>query len=998
MTLTGLWKLALDPGNAGRAEGWFESPRAEATDVPVPGIIQQVFPAYHGVAWYWLIFQGDLDCDAEHNLQLRFEAVDYFGEVWLNGQLLGSHEGSETPFSLDATAAYRAGAANCLAVRVINTTTERIDGLLLAEVPHCHRAVPFKCGSAFNCGGLTGAVVLRRVPVVRIEDVFAAPDIGRGSFRVRVALRNDRAQAAWVTLSACIGPAATDATSTDAAWRDRLELKPGDSLCEFDLHLPQPRLWELDDPFLYQLTVDLEAQGATAKMQAAAPLQQSYRLRCGLRELRVDRGYFRLNGRRLFLRSTHTTNHFPLGQHVPITPDHLRRDLINAKAAGFNCVRFIAGMAWPEQLDFCDELGLMVYEECLAGWCLGDSPQMGARYDQSTAGMVLRDRNHACVTIWGLLNETPDGPVFRQAVAFLRKLRVLDDSRLVLLGSGRWDCQWSIGSASNPGSAEWEHVWSVEAPGAPAAPFRRDDDTFGAYFQQAGDAHAYPIVPHSDKLTHFIRTLGEGCKPVFLSEYGIGSLMNVVRELRCCEQARAQRVEAGQVVPVSEYEDAEALREMADNLATDWHRLGFEEVYPVLEDMLRDSQRLHVRQRLLGFDLIRANPQLCGYNLTGMLDHGITGEGVWSFWREWKPGILDALCDGWAPLRWCLFLTPLHGYTERPITVEVVLANEDVLPPGDYPVVVRICRQREGVHALGGATPGMVWEKRTTVTVARPAANTDGPLAIPVLKEEITLPGPAGAFELRAYLERGAAPAGGRLVFRLEDAADLPILKAEVLQWGLESRVQNWLTRHGVVCRPFSTHLRGNKPRVILVGEPPESARTQATWRKLVQLIDQGSVAIFLSPAAFKRGDDAVAWLPLVNKGRCYEFSDWLYHKECVARAHPVFEGLQAPGILDWDYWGQVIPHIIFEGQDTPDEVMAAAFAVCHWPAGYAAGTLLGAYKLGAGRIVLNTMRILENLDRHPAADRLLLNLLSRGTDAIVVPKTGLVDGQSCPA
>ena len=65
------------------------------------------------------------------------------------------------------------------------------------------------------------------------------------------------------------------------------------------------------------------------------------------------------------------------------------------------------------------------------------------------------------------------------------------------------------------------------------------------------------------------------------------------------------------------------------------------------EDMLRD------RQPLLSFDLIRSNPKICGYNPTGMPGHALTGEGLWTFWREWKPGIADALADGWAPLRWC---------------------------------------------------------------------------------------------------------------------------------------------------------------------------------------------------------------------------------------------------------------------------------------------------------------------------------------------------------
>ena len=106
-------------------------------------------------------------------------------------------------------------------------------------------------------------------------------------------------------------------------------------------------------------------------------------------------------------------------------------------------------------------------------------------------------------------------------------------------------------------------------------------------------------------------------------------------------------------------------------------------------------------ERLLTFDLIRSNPKLCGYNLTGMLDHALTGEGVWSFWREWKPGVFDALSDGWAPLRWCLFAHPLHGYAGRPLTVEAVLANEDVLPAGEYPARFRVI-----------GPEGVAWERR----------------------------------------------------------------------------------------------------------------------------------------------------------------------------------------------------------------------------------------------------------------------------------------------
>jgi len=52
-------------------------------------------------------------------------------------------------------------------------------------------------------------------------------------------------------------------------------------------------------------------------------------------------------------------------------------------------------------------------------------------------------------------------------------------------------------------------------------------------------------------------------------------------------------------------------------------------------------------------------------------------------------------------------------------------------------------------------------------------------------------------------------------------------------------------------------------------------------------------------------------------------------------------------------------------------------------PGGYASGVLLGAYRRGEGRIVLNTLSILDHLGAHPAADRLLLNLVDYGASGM---------------
>ncbi len=933
------WVLAADPENVGKDQQWWTQPTVDAKPARVPGIIQETVPRYHGVAWYWRTFDAPAHPDANGRYLLRFWAVDYLAQVWVNDVAVGGHEGGETPFVLDVTDAVKPGAPNRLAVRVLNPKKEPIDGIVLAETPHRNKGIPLTVGGSYNSGGITEPVELVLAPPVRMDDVFVRADWKSGKVSIATTVTNALPGETKASFSFVIVHA--DRVEQVASGTAESTVAPGANRVESSLDVPDRRLWNLDDPHLYRLTVNMKTPETL----------DTYSVRFGFRDFRVEKGYFRLNGKRIFLKSSHTGNHCPVGMILP--PDQardlLRKDLIYAKASGFNMVRFIAGIAHPYQLDLCDEIGLMVYEETLAGWLLGDSPKMAERFDLSIREMILRDRNHPSVTIWGMLNETNDGPVFRHAVDSLALVRSLDDTRLALLDSGRWDGAFNIGSASNPGSAQWECVWGVESPDFQG---HAGGGPYGGYFTGAGDAHVYPSTPHTPEIEQGIRTLGSDSKPVFLSEYGIGSLMNAIRELRHYEQYGFN----------PDYEDFAYFRTTSEKLTADWTRYGMDGVYAFPEDMLHDSQALHCRQRLLGFNALRSNPKICGYNLTGLLDHGFTGEGLWSFWREWKPGIVDALQDGWAPLRWCAFVSPMHGYVNRPFKVEAVLANEDVLAPGAYPVTLRIVGPQ-----------GIAWERKTEAVVPEPAPGEDGPLAIPVSVDEVTLAGPAGAYEFAVSMDHGGAPLGGRLKFYVSDVGAVspqPSMKA----WGIGEAAEQWLARHGVACAPFDGAVQDAR-EIVLVGGIDANAEQRTA---LLRHIACGSTAIFLTPAAFRRGDDSTGWLPLKEKGRVNHFPDWLYHKECVAKVHPIFEGLQPKGVMDWDYYGPVISHDFIEGAELPEEVAAAAFAICHSgpPMGYASGVMVGAYRFGQGRFIVNTFNVLDHLDRHPAADRLLLNMI----------------------
>lgn len=183
---------------------------------------------------------------------LRFWAVDYRAEVWLNGVAVGEHEGGETPFVLDVTDVLRLNEPNLLAVRVLNPTCDPIDGIVLPETPHRNKALPYTAGSACNQGGIIDSVELLVVPAVRLEDLFVRPDCQTGLLRLQVNVRNAISQTVPGHLEFTVAPAASGETMALKSL-DR-EFPPGDTLVESQLQIENPHFWDLNDPFLYRVT------------------------------------------------------------------------------------------------------------------------------------------------------------------------------------------------------------------------------------------------------------------------------------------------------------------------------------------------------------------------------------------------------------------------------------------------------------------------------------------------------------------------------------------------------------------------------------------------------------------------------------------------------------------------------------------------------------------------------------------------------------------------
>ena len=236
--------------------------------------------------------------------------------------------------------------------------------------------IPYSAGAAYNHGGITGSVELLAVPPVRVEDLFASADPKTGVVAIRAIVRNAGQTPAQDNSRSRSPPAAAGETLNACAVER--EFPPGDTPVATELKLEQPRLWELNEPFLYRVTARLTRADSASVDELS--------VRCGFREFRFENGYFRLNGRRLFLRSTHTCNHFPVGLKLPPDPDMAAPRPARPQGDGVQHDSLHLGRRERYQLDLCDEIGLMVYEESFASSGMQDRRQLADRLEPRDHG------------------------------------------------------------------------------------------------------------------------------------------------------------------------------------------------------------------------------------------------------------------------------------------------------------------------------------------------------------------------------------------------------------------------------------------------------------------------------------------------------------------------------------------------------------------------------------------------------------------------------------
>ncbi len=417
LTLDGQWDFLPsarpEPPNPPNADAAWQTIR-------VPGNWYPQGYAHQGYAWYRLQFQQSAPAGAVSTL--TFNGVDYFAEVWLNGQYLGGHEGYFQRFAFDASPALQDG-ENTLLVRVDSPQEKPEDfslrKRLLKGIFAHHDTRPGGAWSARgqegNTGGIWGSVSLKQsLPVqLAVGSVQVQPVKGLESWRVRLDLSllgelPESAQLEWslepITTAADKGQAGEGGSEPGMAAYGGV-LVPADPVAGsrqpmvFDLPVDKPTLWYphgYGTPQLYRLRLQAVQEGQVLD-------QLEYPLGFRLLEKGAD-GIWQVNGQRLLLKGTNYIAHQWLGE---MDSAGFRRDIGLMLAAHINTVRVHAHVTAAEFYRLCDELGLMVWQDFPLQWGYQDTKVFHATALAQVQDMVRQFGHHPSLIQWTLHNEPP---------------------------------------------------------------------------------------------------------------------------------------------------------------------------------------------------------------------------------------------------------------------------------------------------------------------------------------------------------------------------------------------------------------------------------------------------------------------------------------------------------------------------------------------------------------------------------------------------------------
>lgn len=337
--------------------------------------------------------------------------------LWVNGEFVGYSEDAKTNSEFDITRFVKFGERNLIALQVFKWS----DGSY------------FECQDFWRLSGIERSITLYAQPKTHILDYRVVADLDstykNGILDVEVTVENLDAISNGKTFAVVVELENDHdvGTNHDSPLRKITNVEfhnVGKQTIQFQIIVPDVQPWNAERPYLYDLKIMLD----TMQEKIAMPLpMEAISIPIGFRNIRIEDGLLKVNGVPVTIRGVNRHEHDPRTGHV-VSEERMKQDILLMKANNINTIRTSHYPNAPEFYNLCDYYGMYVIDEANA-----ESHAQGygetslakrADFKEATVARVRnmyeRDKNHPCIIVWSLGNESGNGICYEAAYDWLK--------------------------------------------------------------------------------------------------------------------------------------------------------------------------------------------------------------------------------------------------------------------------------------------------------------------------------------------------------------------------------------------------------------------------------------------------------------------------------------------------------------------------------------------------------------------------------------------------
>ena len=396
LNLNGLWDYCILSKASSKPENYEGKILVPfAVESALSGVKRKLKP--NQIIWYRRIFDIP-DAWKEQDIILHFGAVDWDTKIWVNGEYVGEHRGGYVPFSFEVSRYIKFRGENEIIVSVWDPTNK-------GRQERGKQRLNPKLIFYTAVSGIWDTVWLEPVPRSRIDRIFLVPDIDNSKLNIKPIFNNFKGTDKIIVNIKSKGKSVTKAIFKDEG--------------PFVIDIPNQRLWSPEDPFLYDLVLELKRKNETIDKV------ESY---FGMRKISImnDKdGFprFALNNTILFQYGVLDQGYWPDGLYTAPIDEALKYDIELALKFGFNMIRKHVKIEPSRWYYHCDKLGMLVWQDMpnggsfwagAIGFLLGKklSSKYG-RYKKSVRKQYYSElkemidylHNHPSIVVWVTFNE-----------------------------------------------------------------------------------------------------------------------------------------------------------------------------------------------------------------------------------------------------------------------------------------------------------------------------------------------------------------------------------------------------------------------------------------------------------------------------------------------------------------------------------------------------------------------------------------------------------------